>query len=86
MPKHGPLRARRAKHRPKAVPAPEQRSKQPATWTVEPGDNLWTIAQERLGPDAPTDLIAVETGRILSLTGSGLGRIRPGSCRVKSSC
>ncbi len=65
-----------------AVPAPEQRSKQPATWMVEPGDNLWTIAQERLGPDAPTDLIAVETGRIFELNRERIGqdpaRILPG--------
>jgi hypothetical protein len=65
-----------------AVAAPEQRPKQSATREVEPGDNLWTIARERLGPDAPADLIAAETGQIFELNRDRIGqdpdRILPG--------
>lgn len=65
-----------------AVAAPEQRPNQSASRRVEPGDNLWTIARERLGPDAPADLIAVETGQIFELNRERIGhdpdRIQPG--------
>jgi hypothetical protein len=65
-----------------AVAALEQRPNQPASRRVEPGDNLWTIARERLGPDAPADLIAVETGQIFEFNRDRIGqdpdRILPG--------
>jgi hypothetical protein len=65
-----------------AIPASEQRAKQPATRVVLPGDTLWTIAQERLGPDSPADMIAAETGLIFELNRERVGpdpaKILPG--------
>ena len=54
--------------------APDQQpDQQPATRAVEPGDNLWSIAQERLGPSAPPDLIDQEVGRIFELNREEIG-------------
>jgi LysM repeat protein len=59
--------------------APDQ---QTAMRAVEPGDTLWAIAQERLGPNASSGLIGQEVGRIFELNREWIGDnpdlIRPG--------
>lgn len=40
---------------------------------VTPGDSLWTIAQEHLGPDATPQLVANEVGRIFELNRDRIG-------------
>jgi hypothetical protein len=40
---------------------------------VEPGDSLWAIAQERLGPEATPQQVAQETGRIYELNRDQIG-------------
>ncbi len=41
--------------------------------TVEPGDSLWSIAQERLDPNAAPDEIGNEVGRIFELNRDRMG-------------
>jgi hypothetical protein len=52
------------------------------TRTVNPGDSLWAIAQERLGPETTHQQVAEETGRIYGLNQERIGpdpnRILPG--------
>jgi LysM repeat protein len=43
------------------------------TKTVEPGDSLWTIAQERLAPDASPQRVAEEVERTYALNRERLG-------------
>jgi len=43
------------------------------TTTVEPGDTLFGIAQEQLGPDAPPELIPNEVNRIHDLNRDVIG-------------
>jgi hypothetical protein len=43
------------------------------TRTVNPGDTLWAIAQERLGPDVTPQQVAEETGRIYGLNQERIG-------------
>src|SRR4051794_3764039 len=42
-------------------------------WVVKPGDSLWTIARERLQPDATPEQIGYETERIIELNQNLLG-------------
>src|SRR5215212_10244693 len=42
-------------------------------WVVKPGDTLWTIAQERLQPDATPEQIGYEAERIIELNQNLLG-------------
>jgi hypothetical protein len=44
-----------------------------AALMVEPGDSLWAIAQERLGPEATPQQVAQETGRIYGLNRERIG-------------
>ena len=54
--------------------APDQQpDQQPATRAVEPGDTLWAIAQERLGPNAPPVFIDQEVGRLFELNREEIG-------------
>src|SRR5918998_2787618 len=55
------------------APPDQQPDKQPQTRAVKPGDSLWSIAQERLGPNAPPNLIYQEVGRIFELNRGRIG-------------
>jgi LysM repeat protein len=44
-----------------------------AALVIEPGDSLWAIAQERLGPEATPQQVAEETGRIYGLNRERIG-------------
>ncbi len=44
-----------------------------AALVIEPGDSLWAIAQERLGPEATPQQVAQETGRIYGLNRERIG-------------
>jgi LysM repeat protein len=44
-----------------------------AVLVIEPGDSLWAIAQERLGPEATPQRVAEETGRIYGLNRERIG-------------
>jgi hypothetical protein len=50
--------------------APEESA---ALLVVNPGDSLWAIAQERLGPEATPQQVAQETGRIYELNREQIG-------------
>lgn len=53
---------------------PELGAYEPAAALVlEPGDSLWAIAQERLGPEATPQQVAEETGRIYGLNWERIG-------------
>jgi hypothetical protein len=53
---------------------PELGAHEPAAALVlEPGDSLWAIAQERLGPEAFPQQVAEETGRIYGLNRHRIG-------------
>jgi hypothetical protein len=51
----------------------DQQSKEPETHVVEPGDSLWSIAQQRLGAGAPPEQIAEEIDRIYALNQEHIG-------------
>src|SRR5215210_1435300 len=55
------------------VTVPGGSSEGATRWVVKPGDSLWTIAQERLQPDAPPEQIGYETERIIELNRNLLG-------------
>ena len=44
-----------------------------AALVIEPGDSLWAIAQERLGPEATAQQVAEETARIYGLNRERIG-------------
>jgi hypothetical protein len=44
-----------------------------AALVIEPGDSLWAIAQEQLGPEATPQQVAQETGRIYGLNRERIG-------------
>ena len=51
----------------------EQQFKEPETHVVEPGDSLWSIAQQRLGAGPPPEQIAEEIDRIYALNQEHIG-------------
>jgi LysM repeat protein len=53
--------------------AQEEEAANTKTKTVEPGDSLWTIAQERLAPDASPPRVAEEVERTYALNRERLG-------------
>lgn len=53
------------------ITAPEGRPETRAV--VEPGDSLWSVAQERLGPNAPPESVAREVGQIFELNRERIG-------------
>jgi hypothetical protein len=53
--------------------AQEEAAANTETKTVEPGDSLWTIAQERLAPDASPPRVAEEVERTYALNRERLG-------------
>jgi LysM repeat protein len=53
--------------------AQEEAAANTKTKTVEPGDSLWTIAQERLAPDASPPRVAEEVERTYALNRERLG-------------
>jgi LysM repeat protein len=53
--------------------AQEEAAANTKTKTVEPGDSLWTIAQERLAPDASPQRVAEEVERTYALNRERLG-------------
>lgn len=53
--------------------AQEEAAANTKTKTVEPGDSLWTIAQERLAPDASPPRVAEEVERTYALNRELLG-------------
>ena len=64
------------------VTVPGGVSEDATRWVVKPGDTLWTIAQERLQPDATPEQIGYEAERIIELNqnllGTNPGMILPG--------
>ncbi len=48
-------------------------SEHPAPLTIAPGDSLWSVSQERLGPDATPGQIANEVERIFELNRNRIG-------------
>jgi len=55
------------------VTVPGGSSEGATRWVVKPGDSLWTIARERLQPDATPEQIGYETERIIELNRNSLG-------------
>ena len=55
------------------VTVPGGASEGATRWVVKPGDTLWTIARERLQPDATPEQIGYETERIIELNQNLLG-------------
>ena len=61
---------------PNVAPSPQPVQAQPVpaqTAVVEPGESLWSISQERLGPNASAAQVASETERIFELNQDRVG-------------